>query len=312
MRRLTLLGVAGGSGGGGAPVWRIGNVTSDDGTAFGMRQIIMRESFAGANVATAANGTATSSAVTGTSPTNALDSTSSYFEGDGGAGASWWQIEFSVARTIIEIELVTHDAVAQNVHMPREFLIQYSPDGVSFTTLTTITSGTHDPWFSTGTALVPQRRVYWTNAGPLTGSPRFFQFDVTLGNDATWCNLREMEYRATAGVAGSLATGGVVVDNRLVSGFGANSGAKAYDANAGTEWESSGFPTILIYDMGVGNGMSPVEAALTTGSFPTEGPKDFTIAWSRDGWNWTTAHTATNQTAWVSGTYKTYALSGVP
>lgn len=313
MGRLTLVGVAAGSGvvaAPSAPFWRIADITSDDGSLFGMRQIIMRESYGGANVATTGNGSATSSAISGTSPDNALDSTVTYFEGDGGAGSSWWQIEYGVARAILEVELVTHTAVAQNVHMPRSFLIQYSPDGVTFTTLTTITNVLHLAWLASGTANEPERRVYWTDAGPTTGAPRFFRLNVTLSNDPSWTNLREMEYRAVAGVGGSLATGGVVVDNRPVSAV--NTPAKAYDANASTEWESFGIPSLLIYDMGAGTGMSPVEAALTTGTFPTEGPKDFTVAWSRSGWHWTTAHTASGIVGWSSGTYKTFALAGVP
>lgn len=147
---------------------------------------------------------------------------------------------------------------------------------------------------------------------PPAGAHAYWRVRVTktTGGSGFSVSIGEIVMRGPSSMA-NLCTGGTPIDSAHFGSY--FEPGNAFDGNPNTRWASPvGAPHWVGYHFS-----SPVEITQVAISAPTqnwqyESPEDFTIDWSDDGTNWTTAHTVTGEPAWSTGTTRIYTFGEAP
>lgn len=262
------------------------------------------------NVIPATGGTAFASSNAGGSPAaNAF--------GGGGSSGNWTSSTGNVTNQHIgyqypsgvgaeKVRLTLHDS-SSYMRAPKDCELQYSDDGVSYTTAFS---------FTLILPVAGQQRTYPEAANP-TGYHRAFRlFCANNNGSASSIILDELEMRATSGGADQTSNVGNSASNpggRVVFS-GQSAGNEAYRlfnniTNTGNYW-ASGVTTNGWAGFIFPNPVKVEEIALTSANTAaTRAPKDMELQYSDDGVNWTTQKTFAAQTGW--STNETRVLTAI-
>jgi len=140
----------------------------------------------------------------------------------------------------------------------------------------------------------------WVPAAPSDSDAavthRFWRVFVTEANDATYCDLSEIEFRTNVGVE-EQAIGGTPISGGTLGGSPASN---AFDANDTSIVSLSPRQQNYVgYDFLIPKKVT--EIYIRNGSVAARGPKSFRIEWSDNGQRWQIAGVVVNKTDWTSG-----------
>ncbi len=217
---------------------------------------------------------------------------------------TWIGYDFGSATTVAEVMIRAYTAPGTEYsRAPKNFTLDYSDDGSSWTTADTFTAY---GWVAT------QERVYPETA-PAAGYHRFWRLFVTSTTGGTQTQIVELEFRATSGGADQTSVqtsnSGSSTGRIVVSGEGAgNEGYRAYDGTltTSTGWfQSSGANTYNAYVFP--NPVTVAEVTVLGSSSTNRSPSALKIEYSDDGTTWTAAKTSTGL-SWTAGETKTFSV----
>lgn len=231
-------------------------------------------------------------------------SDTTYWLGTNG-GVDWLQMDlgFGYAATLDSYQIQVNSVPEPN-RAPKDFTMQGSTDGSSFTTLDTQTSQTG--WTS------GERRTY--TLGATSAAYRFFRLNITANNgDATYTQTAELYLLGTVtatldvGFAPHDMTSGASHSPFVATASSNNGFDPAYQAFDGIEYPVEGGQRWI----GVGSGVDWLKldcgdryilssyAIAVYNADPTSAPQDWTMEGSNDDSSWSTLDTVTAQTGWT-------------
>lgn len=140
---------------------------------------------------------------------------------------------------------------------------------------------------------------------------RYWRINITQkGSDATFCNIAEVQLRASIGGADETGSGTASASSTQ-SGFPA---FNAVDNSNSTMWAfNTAAPASWKYDFGAGNDKDIVELAIISG--PSAGyqcPTTFSLDYSDDDSAWTTLFTITDDPVWGNTETRTFSANDGP
>lgn len=168
---------------------------------------------------------------------------------------------------------------------------------------------------------VQQVLVSYKQSTSSPGAHRYWRINITSNNGSTlYYGFSEIILRdpsgvdRTSGASGSGATWVTATSQINVS----NQPRNTVDGDpTGSGWLTANIslPAWIRYDMQDSTAPSP-RTAIEVKSFDmwpshnalTATPKDFSLQWSDDNTNWTTALSVTNQTGWTIGVSRTFTV----
>lgn len=274
--------------------WRILCLTNTGAYAFD--EIEMATTVGGANECTGGTATASSSN-TSRGPDRAFNGATggTSFWMTSSAGEQWIQYDFGVgnAKAIKEIRLFPNSTSSNKV---TSFSVQYSDDGVVFTTEATY----EQPVWNNGVFEAFPRRAYETGF-------RYQRVLVTaVTGGAARVEIRSLEFAEEVG-GPTVCVGGFPTAS---SSIRAASNAFTVDLVTSIHfWSSSGnAPQWLMYDFGMDGHPEVVEARMSCDTSDSNQPTDFQFQRSNDGVTWETWKTVAG---WIFPAEKTiYSFTG--
>jgi hypothetical protein len=282
--------------------WRL-YITANNGSSYcNLTELWLCTAIGGASVAANAGGTATaSSSAFGWTPNYAFDGVSNVDNGWHSAAQGfpmWLQYDFGAGndKDIIEFGITSRNPTSAATDTPKDFKLQYSDDGATWTDKFSIVSQTS--WggyetrrFSSSTVFV--RKKAW-------------RLNVTASNGSIVC-VGELALR-TANGGPSVATGGAAAASSTYSGSYAAS--QAFDGTAsGLPWASNGgAPQWLMYTFsGAQEIIEYVLTAPSDGNY-TSAPKTWSLQYQDTDGSWIDADVRSNQPAWTASEARTYTF----
>jgi len=287
--------------------WRLNFTASNSGSGYRINEVELRTSAGGANAAV--GGTATAAVTNfGANPVSAFDSSpTGYWAAEGVGEGRWLQYDMGAGNAIDVAELaITAHTIAQNT--PKNFALQYSDDGASFTTLWTYTNVTN--W-------EPGQRRLFNSAGE-TAAPsipdacRYWRLIVTNNQAGFNGYIAELELRGSVGGSDQTGSGTAYDGYTTVSG---GTASNAFDNDPATQWKHSflnGSHNWFYYDFGSGVTHSVAEIAITAPPNADDSPSEFMLQRSEDSIAWATSMSLTSITGWTSGQTRTFIGSPDP
>jgi hypothetical protein len=297
-------GTAGGGGGGpGHRYWRV-NVTANNGDS--VLVINELELFDATTGAKATGGTKSAS-----SELNASYVAGNAFDGDflsGGAGtvwatnssaSGWLQVDYGAGNEKDIRAFTIWSRVGFASQAPKDFTLQYSDNGSSWTTLITVTNQTS--W------LDREARTFVSSTPSYTGSPwgdhLYYRWYILENNSSGASALGELEIRASAGGADQTSGSGTASASSTDSTFTAS---KAFDDNTSTLWASTTTPVWIKYQAPSAIGFAQIAMRARHDGFESSTPKRFVLQFSDDDSNWFTCMQRTSETAWSASEIRAF------
>lgn len=223
-------------------------------------------------------------------------------------GADWIGYLFPTAVAVNGLMLRTYSN--QNALMLKNFAVQSSDDGTTWTTQWSVTNATYaamGDYFPL---------VFWNSgyASTYTGSPvtarRYWRlYGLTRAGPSSYA-CAEMAMRLTPGGA-QQCSGGTAIAKGSAGGAAAN----ALDGNAATYWANNAgggdtVPSWLGYDFGSGNDKKIAEfmwqARNDSGPAAQQSPTRGVVQSSSDNTNWSSIFEAYDATTWTVGMQKSF------
>jgi hypothetical protein len=215
----------------------------------------------------------------------------------------WLQYDFGSGndKDISQIKMVMRNG--NGGQAPKDFQLQYSDNGSSWTTLFTVTGQTGWGTYygtmcfdSSGRSDPPP-----TCAG--STSKVVWRVRATATDGGNEIGIGEMEMRITPGGADQTSGG-----TACGSCFSEGTYAAGFDNNSSVFWSSSSaLAGWLGYKFSGTKELAEVVITSRGGGFQNQAPKDFTIDyWDVD--HWQTAHTYTGETGWTASQSRTYTF----
>ncbi len=132
---------------------------------------------------------------------------------------------------------------------------------------------------------------------------RYWRIHITaIQGLETFMAMAEVQMRTSVGGADQCTGGTASASDEFSASFAAS---KAVDDDAATAWSCNTATNWWKYDFGTAKDI--VEYTIQAhNSVPDRSPKDFTLQWSDDDTNWTTADTQAGITGWTAGMVKTF------
>jgi hypothetical protein len=219
-----------------------------------------------------------------------------------GAPGDYMQVVYTFASAVLPVEArITASGVGDSG--PLGFAIIVSYDGrATWTPAAIINTGSY--WSANQQKTFTFTPTLWIG-GSGRSAARAWRCSMTAG-PGSWPVIAEMVFAATAGGA-TLCTGGTVICPLPRGGVDA---ANAFDGDNGTDFQGQGWATP---DQRLGYVFSglvnPVEFRMRSSAGSPFGnpPTSFTLEWSTDLLNWTTALTVSGIT-WAGSETKTWAI----
>jgi hypothetical protein len=209
----------------------------------------------------------------------------------GQATPSWIRMQFPAPVSITEIQL--RQPTGSRTRAPKDFEVQYSADGVNFTTLWAVTGqtawGDREARYFRSPDYTPP-----AHTGSRYGAHAYWSV-LALTNAGTAHSLAELEFRATPGGADQ-ANGGTPIS---LSDFGGSfvKGA-AFDNNNATAWAGGDDWSWIGYQFAAP--VEVAEVAITARSDdPTQTLSRGAVRYSDDGINWSSVWEIVSPAAWT-------------
>ena len=246
----------------------------------------------------------------------AFDGTTNYWLGTN-AGTDWLQIDIGTGQSaLLSSYSVQVDSVPEPARAPKNWTIQGSPDGVTFTVLDTQTNQTAWGSGETRTFTVSGVTTYY----------RFFRLNITANNgDATYTQTQELHFLGTTQSTADFAPHNMTASNAPSPFVASASSAytpdsdyaqKAFDGvvaagGTGHNWLGTGSGTDwLEIDIGAGTSNKLGSYDIVSQDETSRAPKGWTMQGSNDGTTWSTLDTQTNQTAWAVFESRLFTVTG--
>jgi hypothetical protein len=218
----------------------------------------------------------------------------------------WIQYDFGSGndKDITQIKMVMRSG--NGGQAPKDFQLQYSDNGSSWTTLFTVTGRTDwgsyfgtEYFDSTGRSDPPP-------VGAGSTSKVVWRVRATAADGGAEVGLKDLEMHVTAGGADQ-TSGGTAAS----SSFSDGAATLAFDGGLNTDWASgSALPDWIGYVFASAKDIIEMKITARTTGF-NQSPKDFTIDyWDVDHWH--TAATYTGETGWTGGEARTYTFGSAP
>lgn len=263
--------------------------------------IEMAATVGGANLCT--GGTASSTGMTGTAA-NAFDGSQATYcnTAANSSDLATYRYTFSAPVSIGEVRLLMTNSSTFHEQGPLGFSLQASGDGGSTWQTMALITGLA-AW------TLAESRAFTIGAVPLvTGlgrsNARGWRVNTTAIPGSGQLEIAEIIFAATAG--GSAIAGAGYGASACHNGF-VRPASQAFDANTSTIWSPNN-TTIGRVARFFSAAQDIAEVRIAAGSTANRAPGDFTVQFTEDGVNWTTALTQTGVTGWSSGSYKTFAV----
>lgn len=128
------------------------------------------------------------------------------------------------------------------------------------------------------------------------GLPEYlhWRLNVSAGNDASFVKIAEVELRRSGGSADQ-AIGGTASASSGMAG-------QAFDDSNSTNWNAGAPAQTLAYEFSAPVAVKQVAiTAGNTAASAADAPKDFTLEYSDNGSDWTSAGEVTGETGWSAG-----------
>lgn len=294
--------------------WRINVSAADGGANIAILELHMRESVHGPNVATIAANVSASSNLLFHDPGDAF---SSNWDEDTGAGVSswasstganeWLRYDFGAGnqKAIVAVDIWARPDTAFSTQSPKDFTIEYSDNGSSWTVAWTVTG-------STGWRSREHRKFVKTGHtdSSTMGSHTYWRIMVTESHGAASnTGIGEIEFRSVAGVSQSSTGGTPLASSELSSTYSA---AKAFAGDGGTtHWTSAqGANSFNAQEIQYQHTSARTVAQLMlqarNDAFRNEHPKYFQLLWSDNGTNWTHGADCSTLSAWGLNEIRTF------
>jgi len=263
--------------------------------------IEMAATVGGANLC--AGGTASSTGMTGTAA-NAFDGSQSTYcnTAANSSDLAAYIYHFATPVSIGEVRLLMTNSGTFHEQGPLGFSLQASGDGGSTWQTMALVTGLA-AW------TLAESRAFTIGAVPLvTGlgrsNARGWRVNTTAIPGSGQLEIAEIIFAATAG--GSAIAGAGYGASACHNGF-TRPASQAFDANTSTIWSPNN-TTIGRVARFFSAAQDIAEVRIAAGSTANRAPGDFTVQFTEDGVNWTTALTQTGVTGWSSGSYQTFAV----
>ena len=264
---------------------------------------------------------------------------SSYWNNGSPGVDTWFQYDFGAGNEVDVGELAILARYASQ--MPKDFALQYSDNGTDWTEAhawTGITDYVGGVWKELEIPQPPPIVAQWElpfDLPPPLGNQwdlpfalrtvvvadwdlpfgdkppgyRYWRIYITDSSSASnLVSLYEAEMRATVGGADQCTGGTATASHADGDAY------KLFDDNSGTYWinGSPGEDTWFQYDFGSGNAVEVAEIAMVPRYGSSQTPTDFSLQYSDNGTDYTTAATWTGVTDWQGGVIKELEVPGPP
>jgi hypothetical protein len=229
------------------------------------------------------------------SGTNNLPTTPEWIAYDFGSG---------VTKDITQIKFVTRQGTGQH---PKDFALQYSDNGSSWTTLwsqTGITlANTYGVAYFAGVSFDSGGRTDPPPAGAGSTTRTVWRINASAVDGGNELVIADVQMRTALGGPNQM-TGGTA----FASSLSENSYASANDGNSVSYWVSGSELCPRSWGYKFASAKDIVEVTIQAHSvYVNQSPKDFTIEyWDVD--HWEIAHTVTGETGWTGSQIRTYTF----
>jgi hypothetical protein len=280
--------------------WRLFMTNNYGGAGFTLGEIEMRGVVGGPDLCTGGTPTVSDTSA-GNAAADMFDNSIANFNyWDAASTNQWAAYQFPSPVDIVEIAIAqTGSATDPLGRAPKDCIVQYSDDGVSWS----------DAFSFTFAAFVVDAFRAYPEAPPAAGYHRAWRLLAATVNGAAFTEIREIELRATPGgadqsvavAAGAGSSLGRIINSNTVAG-GDQTGAwndttAIWRATGGTnQWTGFVFP----------NPVKVEELVLTAGTNVTQAPRTFSLQYSDDLVTWTT-QMSFGPFSWTSGQSRTLA-----
>ena len=286
-----------------ARYWRL-YITANDGMTYSeVNAIEMSASAFGANIAT--GGTPIASSAFGASvAANAFDgSLTTAWTSATTSLPQWIGYDFGVgnARTIRAIGIHGSNS-GYTARSPKNFDVQYSADGVNWTTAWSVTNATG--WGANEYRFFPDAAPPTSYTGSPWGTHLFWRLDMLSSVYGSYYSLAELEFRAAPG-GSDQANGGIATASSVYSGVSADYG---FDNNATTLYHTNGSGhQWLAYQFPQAVTVGEIAILARADNAQSQTPKQFSLRWSDSSAGpWRTVFYRPNEINWGLGEQRTY------
>lgn len=193
----------------------------------------------------------------------------------------WIGYDYGVGRNVNSVTITATDGN----RAPKNFDIQYSQDGITWTTEWSVAGAT---W--------PSATQTFTKPDS-AGASRYWRVYITDNNGDAVNTIHELQMYTAAGAI-SVCSGGTAIESGHDSSAAADN---LFDGNVGTDWSKTGLPAWVGYDFGDGNEKAIIGVAMFPPASPyvNRMPKDFDVQYSNDGISWATSWSVQDSTDWT-------------
>ena len=286
-----------------ARYWRL-YITANDGATYAeVNAIEMSTSAFGANIAT--GGTPIASSAFGASvAANAFDgSLTTAWTSSTTSLPQWIGYDFGPGnvRTIRAIGIYGSNS-GYTARSPKNFDVQYSSDGVNWTTAWSVTNSS--AWGANEYRFFPDTTVPANYTGSPWGAHAFWRLDMLASVYGSYYSLAELEFRAVPGGADQ-ANGGTATASSVYSGtipdygFDNNTTTLYHTNGSGHQWLSYQFPQPV--------NVGQISILARSDNAQSQTPRQFSLRWSdSSGGPWRTVFYKPNEINWGLGEQRTY------
>lgn len=211
----------------------------------------------------------------------------------------WAGYDFGSSMPIAGVRL-TGPTSGWAARAPKDFTIEYSDNGSSWTVLFSVTDQTS--WGNIERRQFIDPSVAAPSPNPRLTPSRYWRVKLHSINSADYADFADLAWIINSSRDTVPSTGGSVIESSSYSGLGAS---RLFDSDPATNWTSGGtvLPHWVGYDFGSSNPQVIVGISMTgpVAYWVARAPKDFTIEYSKNGTDWAVAWSVTNQTGWSGG-----------
>ncbi len=264
--------------------------------------IEMAATAGGPNLCT--GGTASSTGMTGTAA-NAFDGSQATYcnTAANSSDLATYRYTFAAPVSIGEVRLFMTNSSTFHEQGPLGFSLQASADGGATWVTVALVTGLA-AW-----SLAESRAFAITPVAMPVGlgrsNARGWRVNTTaVAGGSGQVEIAEIIFAATVG--GSAIAGAGYGASACHNGF-VRPASQAFDANTSTIWSPNN-TTVGRIARFFSAAQDIAEVRIAAGSTANRAPGDFTVQFTEDGVNWTTALTQTGVTGWSSGSYKTFTV----
>ena len=185
---------------------------------------------------------------------------------------------------------------------PKNFDVQYSADGVNWTTAWSVTNST--AWGVNEYRFFPDTPVPTNYIGSPWGAHAFWRLDMLSSVYGSYYSLAELEFRAVPGGADQ-ANGGTATASSVYSGVSADYG---FDNNTTTLYHTNGSGhQWLAYQFPQPVNVGQISILARADNAQSQTPRQFSLRWSDSGGGpWRTVFYKPNEINWGLGEQRTY------